>query len=109
MNGVPVDDVPPEALPDCEACEKPELDPSNYETVLLYEHCKNQQHYGTWGGERLGVRMEAVVAVLNELCLQGKIQNRERAFRRVSVLDAVCNDVWNAANVKKDAPQRDEG
>lgn len=88
--------APEEALPDCETCDKPELDPSNGETVLLYSYVGQQQTFSMWSGHRLGLRMEAVVPVLDELCRQGLISDRGVVFRRILVMDAAVNEAVNA-------------
>ena len=98
VDGQPIDDadIPEEALPDCHACEKPEPDPSNFEAIELFQTCANQQTWNQFSGERLGLRMEAVVVALDELVRLGRITNRERAFDRVWVIDHVVNDARNA-------------
>lgn len=97
VDGEPVDDLPLDVLPDCEACDKVELDPSNYETVTFYSYVGNQQTFSVMSGERLGLRAEAVVSVLNELISQGIIHDRETVFRRVWILDEAVNKVKNVA------------
>jgi hypothetical protein len=89
--------VPTEALPDCEACDKPELDPGSREAVSLYNACINQQTFNGFTGARLGLRMEAVIAAMDELEAQGYITDRARAFRRVWIIDETVNAGLNAA------------
>lgn len=93
--------IPLRALPNCHECPKPELDHSSYEAVALYNYCVNQQLFNDWSGQRLGLRMEAVVACLDELSRQGKIRDRETAFHRIWMIDEVVNTGWNAANAPK--------
>lgn len=97
--------IPKGALPDCAACDKPELDPSNYETVLLYRFAQNQQTFSVADGKRLGLRAEALIAILDELCRQGKVRDRERAFKRVWALDEVVNTAWNTAHATPPPPK----
>ena len=80
-------------MPDCASCEKPELDESNHEAFLLWNRVANQQTYNAFSGARLGLRMEAVVACLNELCEEGLIRDRRTAFDRVWVIDQVVNQI----------------
>lgn len=87
--------IPDEAKPDCESCEKPELDHSSYEAVHLFNVCINQQEWNQMSGHRMGLRMEAVKAALDELCLMGQIEDRSRAFQRVFIIDDAVNRVLN--------------
>lgn len=96
VKGEPVDDVPRAAFPDCHTCPKPELDESNAETLHLWELVGDQQTYNDFSGERLGLRMEAVVAALDELCRQGHILDRARAFHRIWIVDAEVRRATNA-------------
>jgi hypothetical protein len=97
VNGKPIDGhIPRAALPDCEKCPKPDLDESSHETILLWNFVKNQQTFNSFSGERLGLRMEAVTAALDELCGQGRILDRDTAFERIWRLDETVNEIERA-------------
>lgn len=98
---ISIEPVPADALPDCESCDKPELLPSNQEVVHVYNYVVNQQVYAAMGGERLGVRMEAVLETIRWLSEGGELSDPDLVFRRIFRLDAAVNAVSNAANANK--------
>jgi len=79
--------VPEEARPDCDACDKPQLHPSNFETVQLYQHVQDQQHYIGMSGNMGGVRIEAVIAAANWLYEAGEISDIDTAIQRIRAID----------------------
>lgn len=90
------DELPVDALPDCERCPKPELLPANYEAVGVYHLLSNQQNYLGMEARRGGIRIEALIAVLNDMDSRGEIEDRERTIRRVLIMDEVINRTVNA-------------
>jgi hypothetical protein len=107
VNGEPSGEgIPQDALPKCWECPKPELDPSSADAALLYSYCINQQRFNVMSGERMGLEMQAVVACLDELCRQGLIQDRARAFRRVWIIDGEVNKAFNASLKKPDSEEQ---
>lgn len=59
--------------------------------------------WDTMGGHRQGIRAEALLAVLGELCTSGKIVHRTRAWRRARIIDEVVNSVLNARTDAKNS------
>ena len=72
------------------------MDPSNYEAVLLFQTCAQQQTWNQFSGERLGLRMEAVTECLDRLERFGRIADPELAFDRVWEIDQIVNESVNA-------------
>lgn len=93
--------VPAEALPDCEACPKPELEEENLETVLVYQRISNQQTWNFVNGARMGLRMEAVVAAVRWMFERGEIVDPDAVMQRIWDLDAAINEIHNATVDKK--------
>lgn len=97
VNGKPIDDeqIPSEALPDCQKCEKPELDPSSFEGLLLYNDAGHAQDRNDWSGHRLGMRPEAAMVCLEMLVFEGRITDPTTAWRRAKLIDRVANRMMN--------------
>jgi hypothetical protein len=88
-------DLPDEAFPDCETCEKVELYPENIEVANCYAMLIGQQERSAMSGHRLGLRMEALVSFLGWMERQGTIENPDIVMRRIWILDEVYNRIQN--------------
>lgn len=89
-------ELPDEALPPCEECEKPELGPLNREAVELYQRIGNQQMFNGFSGHVLGLRFEAVVAAITWYEGAGMISDPDAILERVLALDQVVRGIRNA-------------
>lgn len=89
--------LPTPARPSCKTCDKPTLDPSNYEVIAAYNllHGHAQQVINMADGKRLGMRVEAMYAVVNELCAAGEIRDRDLVLRRLPAIDDAVNRAIN--------------
>ena len=89
------DQVPREALPDCNACEKPELGIYNGQAVWLYAQIANQQMHNSFSGHVLGLRIEAVIAAIEWFTAAGRILDPDEAFDRVMLVDSIACRIRN--------------
>lgn len=81
--------LPQDALPDCSACEKPELWPENVDAAILYGHVQGQQQVAGMSGHFFGVRIEALIAAANWLYEAGRINNIDRAIDGAQEIDRI--------------------
>lgn len=88
--------LPDDALQDCEACDKVELMPENVAVANVYSMLITQQQRSAMGGHRLGLRMEAVVALLGWLKSTGQVEEPELVMQRIWILDDIYNRIQNA-------------
>lgn len=88
--------LPDDALQDCETCEKVELMPENVPVANCYSMLISQQQRSAMGGHRLGLRMEAVVALLGWLQRTNQIEEPALVMQRIWILDDIYNRIQNA-------------
>jgi len=88
--------LPPEALPDCETCPKPELDPSNFDVLTLWDKVRDQVDYNPMNGMLIALKMDVVVAVAQWLYESGRIDDIDTAIDRVQVLSEISFRIHNA-------------
>jgi hypothetical protein len=88
--------MPDDALPDCEACDKPDLIGPNSEAVFVYKFIRNQQMRSSYSGHLFGLRFEAVVSALEWFYEAGVINDRDEVMWRIWEIDGIACRIGNA-------------
>ncbi len=98
--------LPDEALPVCETCPKPDLEPGHLDAVILWNRVRDQVIYNTNDGNILGLRMEAVVAVAKWMHEAGRIDDIDAAIDGVDILADVSFRLHNQRQNAHNALER---